>query len=221
MPTRTLYEDCRAEDIIGAGNGDGYQALGIGTTATYTRCTATDCDDDGWDVGNGASAILEHFTITDCGRRGDGAGIKLGTYESNMTPGGPWTLRYGTISGTKYPLFCDGWYRAGQWETMPAPMLTMLHVTCEPGSVGDTVMLEGAELAATGCHFAAPMDTRFASIRNRLNGKASLSCCSLAGPWRDAEGRTLPIPSDCVNGASAPCAGNHDGECGGVSGWED
>lgn len=119
------------------GNTDGISAGGKGNDYGIIRGNVVHHNsDDGFDIGNGslywlfeANVIYKHHFVSNDGKRvGDGSGMKLGTYEPNLTPSGGHTIRYNVIFGNRLrAMDFAGNYR----ETTPKPPpLIVYNNTC-------------------------------------------------------------------------------------------
>lgn len=136
------------------GNTDGISAGGRGNDYGIIRGNVVHHNsDDGFDIGNGclywlmeANVIYNHRFISQDGKRiGDGSGMKIGTYEPNLTPGGGHTIRYNVIYGNRLrAMDFAGNYRE---TTSKPPPLIVYNNTCFGRTdgvkeAGDLVYLE-------------------------------------------------------------------------------
>ncbi|MCH9035326.1 MAG: right-handed parallel beta-helix repeat-containing protein, partial [Planctomycetes bacterium] len=115
------------------GNSDGLGCGGVGNDYSIIRGNVIhDNSDDGMDIGQGANFyLIEHNIVYKNGSTvregkeyfGDGAGIKIGTHGSGMTPGGGHVVRYNVVFNNRAREFdLAGNYRqSSEIGLRPAP----------------------------------------------------------------------------------------------------
>lgn len=113
------------------GNTDGIGCSGTGNDYSVVRGNVIhDNSDDGIDIGQGAKFHLVEGNVIFSHNYpgGDGSGLKMGTYESNLTPGGGHTVRYNVIFGNKNRAFdLAGNYR--ETSAKPEPIVLYNNTT--------------------------------------------------------------------------------------------
>ncbi|MCC7293252.1 MAG: right-handed parallel beta-helix repeat-containing protein [Phycisphaerales bacterium] len=151
------------------GNSDGIQCLGDGNVYSIVRGNVVhDNSDDGIDVGQGAEFTLieRNVVYNHVDPDGDGSGIKIGTHESYLPPGGGQLVRYNVLFNNKLRHFdLAGNYRVDERGKRPAPMI--LHNNTCYQSGGDVIYAESMDVILFNNIAHAPDNAPYWSCRLR------------------------------------------------------